>query len=241
MTNVTICKNCQQKFEGKYCNHCGQAAKTERLDFHFLIHEFEHGVFHFDHGILFTLKKLFTSPGESIRNYLKGKRANLTSPFTTVVLVATAYTLFSHLINHREIGHTTRGNELATFLSDWINHHYVGFTILTIPLYSLGTFVAFRKYGYNFVEYMALNSYKASQRLFTHLFTLPIIVYFNTSHYLNILYVFLYACDIALIYWTNILFFNRLNKLRVLLLTIISHLIFIALLTLIMGLLNAII
>lgn len=43
MVNV-ICKNCKQHFKGHYCNNCGQPAETRKLDFHFLIHDIQHGL-----------------------------------------------------------------------------------------------------------------------------------------------------------------------------------------------------
>lgn len=234
MSNEIYCKNCANRFEGKYCNQCGQSAHTERLNFHFFIHEIEHGVFHFNHSILSTLKMLFTRPGAFIRDYLAGKRVAFTSPITTVILIATVFALFNHFLGSHSTNHTTEHDDtVASIIRGWIDHHYVWFSLLTIPVYSIGTWVAFRNQGYNYVEYMALNCYKGAQRLFVHLFTLPLVILLEHSNNFHILIAILYFIDIILIYWTNFLFFDKLSKIKVLMLSIVGHIIFLVLLFLI--------
>ena len=58
-----ICKNCKTKFQGNYCNNCGQSYNTHDLDFHFIWHDIKKGLFHYDNGIFYTAKELFTRPG----------------------------------------------------------------------------------------------------------------------------------------------------------------------------------
>lgn len=65
---VITCKNCNHNFKGKFCNHCGQSADTHDINLHFLWHDIQHGLLHFDKGVLFTLKELFTSTGMPLKN-----------------------------------------------------------------------------------------------------------------------------------------------------------------------------
>lgn len=53
------CKNCSFSFEGNYCSNCGQTAKTERISFKFLWEDIQHGILHYDKGIVYTVKQLF--------------------------------------------------------------------------------------------------------------------------------------------------------------------------------------
>ena len=67
-------KNCNHHFKGNFCSNCGQKAKTEKINFHFLWHDIQHGLFHFDSGILYTAKQLFTKPGMAIKEFIEGNR-----------------------------------------------------------------------------------------------------------------------------------------------------------------------
>ncbi|MDH6353963.1 hypothetical protein M2132_000283 [Dysgonomonas sp. PH5-45] len=81
----SICKNCNSTIKGNYCQNCGQATKTDRINFHYLVHEIQHSIFHVDKGILFTIKELLLRPSITIKGYLEGKRVNLFKPFGFVV------------------------------------------------------------------------------------------------------------------------------------------------------------
>ena len=93
---TTTCKNCNQSFEGHFCNNCGQSAKTHQINFQFLWHDIQHGLFHFDNGILYTSKQLFTRPGNTIREFIEGKQVRHFKPFSLVIVLATVYGLLIH-------------------------------------------------------------------------------------------------------------------------------------------------
>lgn len=93
-----FCKNCQSELNGNFCSFCGQKADTHRINFKFLLHEIQHGVFHVDKGILFTLKELFTRPGKMINGYLQGKRVSHFKPVALVFILGTLVFLEYHLV-----------------------------------------------------------------------------------------------------------------------------------------------
>jgi hypothetical protein len=64
-----VCLNCGHKYAGNFCNECGQKAKVKRLDWHYLVHEIPHSIFHIDKGFFFTLKEMIKHPGILIREY----------------------------------------------------------------------------------------------------------------------------------------------------------------------------
>lgn len=222
-----ICKNCQHVFHGNYCNNCGQTADTHKINAHFIWHDIQHGLFHFDTGILYSFKQLFTRPGHSIREFIEGKRVKHFKPVSLVVLTATLYGFLYHYfhINVYQNISSDIDFDLNDF-NEWTATHYAWINIATIPIYTLGTFICFKKQGYNFVELFILNTFKASQRLFAHIVTLPVLYYYNGTPEILIATKIIYAIDLILIFWTNIQFFNKISKLKAFLLSILSHIIF---------------
>lgn len=226
------CKNCHTVFEGNFCNNCGQSAQTHKLNAHFIWHDIQHGLFHFDKGMYYSAKELYWRPGHSIREFIEGKRVSHFKPISLVIVLATIYGLLYHSF---EINLFTTDErkipKLNEDINNWMAHHYYWLTLATIPIYTLGTFVSFRKQGYNYIEYFVLNTFKASQRLILHIVTFPILVYFNATPTIKTVMAMLYVSDIILIYWTNFQFFNKLSKAKVLALSILSHLIFLIVFT----------
>ncbi len=53
-----ICKNCGNHFNYEFCGHCGQTVDTHDINWHFLWHDIQHGLLHFEKGILYTTKEL---------------------------------------------------------------------------------------------------------------------------------------------------------------------------------------
>jgi hypothetical protein len=224
------CKNCNHIYTGHYCSNCGQTAETHQLNFHFLWHDIQHGLFHFDQGILYSGKQLFTRPGHTIREFIEGKRVRHFKPISMIIVLATFYGFLYHYFHIIFFNPTPNSTSEIGFdavkFNEWSGTHYSWVTLLTIPLYTIGTSIAFRKEGYNFVEYLILNTFKASQRLFVHIGTFPLIYYFNGTPMMKTLSFSLYLIDIVLIFWTNIQFFNKLSLKKSILLTLLSQLIF---------------
>ncbi|WP_343694197.1 DUF3667 domain-containing protein [Flavobacterium sp.] len=221
------CKNCHQIYKGHYCNNCGQSAETHKINAHFLWHDIQHGLLHFDKGILYSLKQLFTRPGDSVREFIEGKRVRHFKPLSLVVVLATFYGFMYHYfhINLYPYNSDVSGINYYEF-NEWMSTHFSWITIATIPIYTIGTFICFRKQGYNFVEFFVLNTFKASQRLFAHLLTFPLLYYFNGKPEITSFVKILYVIDVLLILWTNIQFFDRISRIKALYLSILSHLIF---------------
>lgn len=223
-----VCKNCNHEFSGKYCNYCGQSADTHPINLHFIWHDIQHGLFHYDKGIIYTTKELFTRPGHSIREFINGKRAKHFKPISMIIVLATFYGLLYHYFDINVfVSNDYSSNELPSKINHWMTNHYSWATLATIPLFALGTLICFRKQDYNYFEYLILNTFKASQRLVLHIITFPLLVYFNESASLKTFLYVLYIIDIIVNFWANIQFFSNLSKTRVILLSILSHIIMI--------------
>lgn len=240
-----ICKNCGHHFKGNFCNHCGQTAETHKLDLHFIWHDIQHGLFHFDKGILYSFKQLFTRPGHSIREFLEGKRVKHFKPISLVIIVASIYGLLYHYFHINVIASQSGEEGLGAFLNthefnEWVATHFAWVTLANIPFFTIGTAVAFRKQGYNLVEYFILNTFKASQKLFARIATFPLLIYCNNTPYMASLTTVFYVIDLVFIFWTNAQFFNKLSTAKVFWLSVLSHIIFLACFTIaiLLGLLG---
>lgn len=223
------CKNCGLTYSGHFCSNCGQPAATHKLNIHFIRHDIQHGFFHFDNGVLFTAKELFTRPGDSIREFIEGKRVKHFKPISLVIILATLYGLLRHLF-HFSILDKNAVSEIQGVdyenLNEWISHHYSWIILLSIPMFSVASFVVFRKQGYNFIEHFVLNSYMASQRLIFRIAIFPVIKYCSESENVTLFVDFLMLMDIVFIFWSYITFFQNLSKVKAFIFSIYTYLLF---------------
>ncbi|MCU7614672.1 DUF3667 domain-containing protein [Chryseobacterium sp. GMJ5] len=217
------CKNCGHIFEGRYCNHCGQSANTHRIDAQFLWEDIEHGLLHYDKGILYTAKQLFLKPGYVIKDYIAGKRVHHFRPISLAIVLATLYALVYHLTHVNLI---VKGSENSEAIFEKIIEHYYWFVFITIPIFALSTSLFFKKAGYNFWEYFIFEALKVSQRLIVHILFLPIILLLNHPSSTDLIIKSLLIVDIALIFWTNLQFFHQFPKFKIFYLTVFSYLLY---------------
>ncbi|KAF2337178.1 DUF3667 domain-containing protein [Flavobacterium daemonense] len=221
-----LCKNCHHIFTGHYCSNCGQPAATHKINIHFLWHDIQHGLLHFDKGITYSLKQLFTRPGHTVREFIEGKRVRHFKPLSLVVVLATLYGVLYHYFHINTF--PDKGDNTLDYneFNEWVATHFSWVTIATIPIYTIGTYIVFRKQGYNFVEFFVLNTFKASQRLFVQILTFPILFYLNGTPAIQKFSSVTYFIGLVLIFWTNIQFFNKISIVKAFFLSILSHIIF---------------
>jgi hypothetical protein len=227
----TTCKNCNNTFEGFYCNHCGQPADTHKMNWHFLLHDIQHGLLHFDKGLLFTIGQLFTRPGHAIREFIEGKRVRHFKPLSLVIVLATVYALLYHYFGIGSLPDVTvKGNFGNGFspekINEWIANHFAWTTLLSIPFFSLPTYIVFRKQGYNFIEHLVLNAFLAAQRLCVHIATFPFLYLISGPPQMQVMPKLTILIDFILTVWSYMQFFNKLPKMRVFSLTLLTYVVF---------------
>jgi hypothetical protein len=225
----TTCKNCNNSFDGNFFNNCGQSARTDRINFLLFKHETNQGISRIDSGILYSIKQLFLRPGHSVREYIEGKRVKHYKPISLVVILATTYGILIHFLNIDLIDKSLNEPGLnIEVLNDWTTRHYSWITIATIPFYTIGTYICFRRQGYNISELLILNFFKAAQRLSISITALPLLWHFsNTSGKIAVTNLIFFT-GILFTIWTDIQFFNKMTKMKACLLSILSQIIFIA-------------
>lgn len=218
------CKNCGQDTNGKFCSDCGQTTHIHRVNLHHLIHEFLHGVLHVDKGLFFTIKELTVRPGQTIRNYLGGKRVNYFKPFSYLFMIATVYTLIMHfmdipIINSESVLEVARAtqeiehdeimveiNDNLQFFYSWINERYAIFSLLLLPLSAFISFLVFYRTKYNYGEHLVINSYIVGHSTLLLIIGIPFIYYLpNISTWM---FICLSATSILKLYMLFSLFNN---------------------------------
>jgi hypothetical protein len=230
---ITKCKNCDHHFEGNFCNNCGQTADTQKINVHFLRRNVQKVLFKYsDAGILYTSRQLFTRPGNTIREYIEGKRVKHFEPFALLVTLATLYGVLYHYFKIDLFAGVSFSPESfkkidGKMINEWLGTHFALATCLLLPLYTLGSFIAFRKQGYNFVEHLVLNTFLASQRLLLRIATFPVWVFFNGTAYIQPVTRVYIIFDIILMGWGYCQFFNKQTRVKSILLTILSYTVFI--------------
>lgn len=206
------CLNCHQDLSSNYCANCGQKSSTHRYSLvHFFEHDFVHGIWHVDKGILFTLKELFTRPGHSIREYVLGKRANYFNFFTLIVLTIGLSSILAHYSGVKIsdlMPESTK--EMMNSMEEFMSKYPKAVLLMLIPVYSIFSFLWFRKAGYNYSEHLVLNAYRAAGELIIGLsFNLIAIFYKDAAGLLFIYYFIFTVINTSYSIWFYYQFFSE--------------------------------
>lgn len=174
-----VCKNCGHQFTGHYCNHCGQHAQADRLGHMSVWDDIRYGVFHYNGKIGYTTRQLITRPGHTAKEYIEGKRVKHFKPLSYVIILAGIYVLLHHLFHIDFLKVESDTEAFVERINTFVDEHYSWVTLLSIPIYALGTYLAFRKQGYNFMEHVVINAFLAGMRLLFRIITFPLIYLFH--------------------------------------------------------------
>lgn len=160
MNRSKHCLNCGTELMGPFCHQCGQKGSTHRINIkHFFQHDLLHGVFHLDKGILYTLKCLLFEPGNTIRNFLSGKRVMHYNIFALFVIVVALKTLVDYQIDNEHVFHSYGQTATDEKVNSAIDHYYKFFYLLAIPLLSAFSYALSRRLRYNYAEHIVFNAF----------------------------------------------------------------------------------
>jgi len=213
--STNTCKNCSKPVIGKYCSDCGQSTGTGRINYHYIINEFQHSFLHVDRGIFYTIKELLLRPGDTMREYLSGKRISHFKPFAFVIILGTIYGFMGHFFKvYPEDSlmpfnnSSPDANEYSLMTYEWIYSHYSVVMLAFIPFFALGSYLVFRKSSYNYVEFLVICSYISGMQI---LFMIAIyfLYYFIQSAWivrLSIIIIYLYHI------WAYVQLFDKASK-----------------------------
>jgi len=151
------CLNCSDEIVKNYCANCGQKTDTHRIKIkQFLMHDLLHGVWHFEKGILFTIKETFVRPGQAALDYIGGKRIRYYNVFYLCLLVIALNILLTHTFHeiHPEELHQISSNEFD--LTGFLSKNLKIFMLSMIPLLAVNARLTFRKLNLNIAEHFII-------------------------------------------------------------------------------------
>ena len=204
------CLNCSNAVTENFCGSCGQKTTVHRYSFkHFIEHDLIHGIWHVDNGILFTIRELFTRPGHSIREFNNGKRVGYFS-FVTLLLLILGISHFLGEYAQIKISdlmpESSKGaiNEVQEFTKKYPK----SMLLVTIPFYSIFSFLWFKKTKLNLTEHFVLNSYKTVAESLIGLLFLIITIFYTDIKVLTIIYSFISLLTLVYAFWFYRQFFS---------------------------------
>lgn len=162
MSSNQLCLNCSGHVSKKFCPNCGQKTETHRITFkHFFLHDILHGVWHFERGILFTLKEALVRPGNAALDYIAGKRVRYYNVFYLVLVLIGLGIFFENaydFIAERYVSFIEPEIETdeKSVVLDFIGKHIKFFLALAIPIYSLNSYVLFNKRKLYYSEHIII-------------------------------------------------------------------------------------
>ncbi|QDW24001.1 DUF3667 domain-containing protein [Pedobacter sp. KBS0701] len=207
------CLNCTAPVTQNFCPNCGQKSSTHRYSIkHFLAHDFVHGIWHVDKGILFTLKALFTRPGHSVREFIQGKRVPYFSFVTLILLILTASSLIAPFTHGNISDLMPQGGKAAMSSTEkFISEHPKLILIVAIPFYSLLSFLWFRKAKLNYSEHLVLNSNRVIVELVMGLLISVVTIFYTDSKLIVFLYGVVLFLGLFYSIWFYYQFFSAFN------------------------------
>ncbi len=231
-----ICKNCEQNFEGNFCNNCGQKANVKRIDFNYVFNEIPNSVLQINRGFLFTVKELLIRPGKGILAFLKGKRVQYYKPIAFLLITSTLYVLFAYLMERNTFidditfgfkGRMEESNDNPDYsVVNWITKYQTYIPLLILPIFSLASYFAFIKSNFNYFEHLVLNVYITGQQMLIYL--VLSFIFFGD----NVLIIIPFLIGFIYNFWTYFQFFKDKKKWKKFLLILSTYLIFIILIIL---------
>jgi len=156
---MDTCKNCNEPISGNFCSNCGQPATLRRIDGRYIIHEIKE-ILCGNRGFVYTIKKMLTTPGESVRSFLAKDRYRFVKPITFVIITSLIYALINHFfrISVEDLG--LSGEEVSPttiLIFHWMTFEYPGYATMLTGLYmAFWIKLFFRKSGYNLFEVFIL-------------------------------------------------------------------------------------
>lgn len=174
-----LCKNCSNPYNSNFCSNCGQKTKTVRLDWVYIKDEIKYTFLHINKGFFYTIKQLYKHPGDTIREFIEGKRINHYKPILLVFVLAGINSILALKLNlntmaksfNAQNGLNEKAMQEYMAVMHWFFGHYALMEILALPIVSLASWLAFKKWGYNFIENIIINCFASGQRLVFTIFS----------------------------------------------------------------------
>lgn len=178
-----ICKNCENEFEGKFCNACGQTAAIHRITIKEIFHNWIHVLTHADKSIFKLIVNLAKDPGIVAREYIEGKRIKYFSPLQFLVLMTTVTTFLNltfQIMGSQippEVYNTLSDRNKFFYQFNMFSYKYMNiYMFLSVPIAAFSTRIFFADRNYNYAENLIANAYFAGERSVLFIFAVLFII-----------------------------------------------------------------
>jgi len=176
-----ICKNCTEEITLNFCPNCGQK-KAKRIDKTYIKDELQYTVLHMNKGFLYSIKKILRGPGKTAREFVEGNRVNHYKPILLVFVVAGISAFLTNTLIHPEeimvkFYESQQLPEIQKKLNvvmfSFIYKYYAIIMLLSVPFMAFFTWMAFKKWGYNYYENVVITAYSL---VFLQVLTILIVI-----------------------------------------------------------------
>jgi hypothetical protein len=179
------------------------------------------------------MTELSKRPGNSIKEYLDGRRKIYFKPAAYVLALSTIYFLISQLTDQNTwlsdflsgwaSGTSDTGKETEIpFILTWISNNFAYATLLLLPVFSFASYLSFLGLGRNYFEHFIINSYATGQQAI--IYSLFILMRtFIDSEFVEIFPAFIAFSYAVWVFWQV---FNEGNRILNILRSILSYILY---------------
>ena len=155
------CLNCGHEIHENYCPNCGQRTDVHRITWGHFAEELVHGFTHGEKSFLLTTWKLIIQPGQTLIEYLSGKRRKYHSPVGFFVIWVTLSVLvhrwilskgFNPVILEGFTFSNPKSIEVFTIHGEW-------FYVLSFPLEAALFYYIIARPLYSYIECIVITMY----------------------------------------------------------------------------------
>lgn len=168
--------------QNAYCSHCGQKTSPERFSWTHLWKEIFHFFTHMDNGFLYTSLRMVQNPGQTVTEFIAGRRKIHQSPVSyfviwTTVFILTLYVLTNVFGENTVIDYQDYFGPGAT--TNFALTHLSFILTFIIPVQALYLYILITRGTYNYVESLIIILYSVGTIiLFQFVFALLAFFYF---------------------------------------------------------------
>ena len=156
------CRNCKEPIDANwdFCPTCGRQVKLNRINKHYIIQEFGDFLLA-NRGLVYTIKRMLVSPGESVRQFITEDRYRFVKPITFLFITALIYAFVNQIFKVRIEDYYPQLDvpdivPTTTLILNWFIANPGYMNIITIVFIAFGIKIFFRKTDYNIFEIFIL-------------------------------------------------------------------------------------
>ena len=159
---MSNCINCSHEITGNYCSNCAQPVLKKRLTWSVFLDEFNQRFLGVDSKFSNTVVGLTLNPGKVVKSYIEGNRVKYLGPVGYMFILLTIFLLLASILNvnlselsqdmNSAMVSPEDNSDSVQVFHEKVMEYYRVLTFIMVPFFLLGTYLVFRKKGYNFVE-----------------------------------------------------------------------------------------